>query len=122
MDSTTDEELRKQQTFTDKFMQDAVFQMAICGYTIAAAAKSLGNREQSPLQWHAGLAPSPTPCGEGASFAVLQAENRRLRRDTQRVIGLTAKRASSSETGGRPKLPFNPQQLIELGYPLAATA
>jgi hypothetical protein len=62
---------RKRRVFTDEFKQDAVRLVTTGGYTFAAAAKSLGIGEQSLRQWHAKLAPPPTPCGDDASAAFL---------------------------------------------------
>ena len=77
--------VRAKRVFTEEFKVDAVRLVSVEGYTIAAAAKSVGVGEPSLRKWHARLAPQPTPCGEGASVEELRAENNRLRRELWRA-------------------------------------
>ena len=77
--------VRTKRVFTEEFKVDAVRLVTGEGYSIAAAAKSVGVGEQSLRKWHARLAPKPVPCGEGASVEELRAENDRLRRELRRA-------------------------------------
>ena len=71
--------------FSEEFKVDAVRLVTGEGYSIAAAAKSVGVGQQSLRKWHARLAPKPVPCSEGASVDELRAENDRLRRELRRA-------------------------------------
>ncbi len=71
--------------FTAEFKQRAVRLVTDQKYTFKAAAEALNVGEQSLRQWHAKLAPAPTPCGEHASLDELRAENRRLQRELRRA-------------------------------------
>jgi transposase len=50
-------------------------------YSFRAAAEAVGVTEQTLRTWHSKLAPKPEPCGDDATVAELQAENKRLRRE-----------------------------------------
>ena len=77
--------VRTKRVFTEEFKVDAVRLVTVEGYSIAAAAKSVGVGEQSLRKWHARLAPPPVPCGEDASVKELRAEIDRLRRELRRA-------------------------------------
>ena len=77
--------VRTKRVFTEEFKVDAVRLVTVEGYTIAAAAKSVGVGEQSLRKWHARLAPRPAPCGEDASVEELRTEVDRLRRELRRA-------------------------------------
>ena len=77
--------VRAKRVFTEEFKVDAVRLVAVEGYSIAAAAKSVGVGQQSLRKWHARLAPQPVPCGEGASVEELRSEVDRLRRELRRA-------------------------------------
>ena len=70
---------RKRRTFSEEFKRDAVNLVVVEGYTIAAA-RAVGVLDGSLGEWHRRYAPEPEPCGEGATVAELEAENKRLRR------------------------------------------
>ena len=71
--------------FSEEFKQDAVRLVVSEGYTFRSAADLLGVSEKSLRDWHKRLAPKPEPCGEGATLADLQAENKRLRKELKRA-------------------------------------
>lgn len=77
--------VRTKRVFSEEFQVDAVRLVTGEGYSIAAAAKSVGVGQQSLRKWHARLAPQPVPCGDGASVEELRAENDRLRRELRRA-------------------------------------
>ena len=76
---------RKRPTYSDEFKRDAVRLVVDEGYSIKAACQAVGVCEASLRAWHRKLAPPPEPCGEGATLAELQAENKRLRKQLQRT-------------------------------------
>jgi transposase len=65
--------------YSDTFKQDALRLITQEGYGFAAAARTLGVSEKTLREWHKKFVPAPSPCGEDASVAELQQENRRLR-------------------------------------------
>ena len=69
----------KRRVFSEEFKQDAVRLVVSEKYSFAAAAKAVGEGEQSLRRWHARLAPKP------ASLDELRAENQRLRRELRRA-------------------------------------
>jgi transposase len=71
----------KRRRYADEFKQDAVRLIVEEKYSFKAAAQAVGVTEQTLRTWHAKLAPKPEPCGDDATVAELQAENRRLRRE-----------------------------------------
>lgn len=73
--------VRTKRVFSEEFKADAVRLVTGEGYSIAAAAKSVGVGQQSLRKWPARLAAQPVPCGDGASVEELRAENDRLRRE-----------------------------------------
>ena len=77
--------VRTKRVFSEEFKVDAVRLVTGEGYSIAAAAKSVGVGQQSLRKWHARLAPRPVACGDGASVEELRAENDRLRRELRRA-------------------------------------
>lgn len=76
---------RKRPTYSDDFKQDAVRLVVEEGYTFQAACEAVGVCQQSLRAWHAKLVPPRPPCGENASVAELQAENKRLRKQLKRA-------------------------------------
>ena len=54
-------------------------------YSFKAAAQSVGVSEKSLRDWHKKFAPPPKPCGDNATVAELQAENKRLRKELKRA-------------------------------------
>jgi len=88
---TTNQEVPAQQVpakrrrYADDFKQDAVLLIVAEGYSFRAAAQAVGVTEQTLRTWHAKLAPKPEPCGDDATVADLQAENKRLRRALKRA-------------------------------------
>ena len=55
------------------------------GYSFKAACAAVGVCEATLLAWHAKLAPPTRPCDDDATFAELNAENVRLRRQFKRA-------------------------------------
>ena len=76
---------RVKRVFSEEFKVHSVRLVTVEGYSIAAAAKSVGVGEQSLRKWPARLAPPPVPCGEDASVKELRAEVDRLRRELRRA-------------------------------------
>ena len=76
---------RVKRVFSEEFKVNSVRLVTVEGYSIAAAAKSVGVGEQSLRKWHARLAPPPVPCGEDASVKELRAEVDRLRCELRRA-------------------------------------
>jgi len=75
----------KRRRYADDFKQDAVRLIVAEGYSFKTAAQAVGVTEQTLRTWHAKLAPKPEPCGDDATVAELQAENKRLRRELKRA-------------------------------------
>ena len=75
----------KRRRYADEFKQDAVLLIVEEGYSFRAAAQAVGVTEQTLRTWHAKRAPKPEPCGDAATVADLQAENKRLRRALKRA-------------------------------------
>ena len=75
----------KRRRYADDFKQDAVRLVVDEGYSFKAAAQAVGVCDQTLRTWHAKLAPEPEPCGDDATLAELQAENKRLRRELKRA-------------------------------------
>jgi transposase len=75
----------RKESYTDEFKQDAVRLIVDQGYSFGAASSAVGVTDQTLRKWHAKLAPQPAPCGDDASLAELQAENKRLRKALQRA-------------------------------------
>jgi len=71
----------KRRRYADEFKQDAVRLIVEEKYSFKAAAQAVGVTDQTLRTWHAKLAPKPEPCGDDATVAELQAENKRLRRE-----------------------------------------
>jgi transposase len=71
----------KRRRYADDFKQDAVRLIVDEKYSFKTAAQAVGVTEQTLRTWHSKLAPKPEPCGDDATVAELQAENRRLRRE-----------------------------------------
>jgi transposase-like protein len=71
--------------YPDDFKQDAVRLVTEEKYSFKAAAKAVGVSEKSLRDWHARLAPQPTPCDENATVEQLQQENKRLRKQLKRA-------------------------------------
>jgi transposase len=80
-----DQSKRKRPTYGDEFKRDAVRLVVEEGYSIKAASRAVGVCEASLRSWHARLVPAPLPCGDDATLAELQAENKRLRKALQRA-------------------------------------
>jgi len=75
----------KRRQYANDFKQDAVRLVVEEGYSFKAAAQAVGVCDQTLRTWHAKLAPKPEPCGDDATVAELQAENKRLRRELKRA-------------------------------------
>jgi transposase len=71
--------------YPDDFKQNAVRLVTEEKYSFRAAAEAVGVSEKSLRDWHARLAPPPTPCGENATVEQLQQENKRLRKQLKRA-------------------------------------
>ncbi len=76
---------RKRPTYSDEFKRDAVRLVVDEGYSIKAACSAVGVCDATLRAWHRRLAPPPEPCGDGASVAELQEENKRLRKQLKRA-------------------------------------
>ena len=81
----SDSSVRTKRVFSEEFKVAAVRLVTGEGYSIAAAAKSVGGGQPSLRKWPARLAPKAVPCGAGASVEELRAENDRLRRELRRA-------------------------------------
>jgi transposase len=75
----------KRRRYADDFKQDAVRLVVEENYSFRVAAQAVGVTDQTLRTWHAKLAPKPEPCGDDATVAELQAENKRLRRELKRA-------------------------------------
>ncbi len=75
----------KSRRFPEEFKRDAVHLVTDERYTFKAAAQAVGVSEKSLRDWHKKFAPPPVPCGDDATVAELQAENKRLRKDLKRA-------------------------------------
>ena len=71
--------------FPEDFKREAVRLVVEEKYSFPAAAKAVGVSTRSLRDWHQKYAPEPLPCGEGATLAELQEENKRLRRQLKRA-------------------------------------
>ncbi len=71
--------------YPDDFKQDAVRLVTEEKYRFKAAAEAVGVSQKSLRDWHARLAPQPTPCGENATVEQLHQENKRLRKQLKRA-------------------------------------
>jgi len=69
--------------YSEDFKRDAVRLVADEKYSFRAAA--VGVSEKSLRDWHARMAPSPTPCGNDATIEPLQEEIKRLRKSLRRA-------------------------------------
>ncbi len=75
----------KRRRYNDEFKRDAVRLVVEEGYSFKAASEAVGVCEQTLRAWHTKLAPQPKSCGEDATVAELQAENKRLRKSLKRA-------------------------------------
>ena len=75
----------KSRRYSEDFKRDAVRLVTDEQYTVKAAAQAVGVSEKSLYDWHRKFAPSPVPCGDNATVAELQAENKRLRKSLKRA-------------------------------------
>jgi transposase len=75
----------KSRRFPDEFKRDAVRLVTDEQYTFKAAAQAVGVSEKSLYDWHKKFAPPPVPCGDDATVAELQTENKRLRKELKRA-------------------------------------
>jgi len=83
--STLQGSSRKSRRFSEDFKRDAVRLVTYEQYTFKAAAQAVGVSEKSLYDWHKKFAPPPVPCGDDATVAELQAENKRLRKQLKRA-------------------------------------
>ena len=77
--------LPSRRRFSRQFKADAVRLVTGEGYSVTRACGAIGIAERTLRSWMKAEAPTPEPCGEGASLAELQAENRRLRKELARA-------------------------------------
>jgi transposase len=75
----------KSRRYLDDFKRSAVSLVTDEQYTFKAAAQAVGVSGKSLRDWHKKFAPPPVPCGDDATVAELQAENKRLRKDLKRA-------------------------------------
>ena len=75
----------KSRRFSEDFKRDSVRLVTDEQYSFKAAAQSVGVSEKSLRDWHKKFAPPPKPCGDNATVAELQAENKRLRKELKRA-------------------------------------
>jgi transposase len=75
----------KRRSYSDDFKRDAVRLIVEEGYSFKAATQAVGVCGATLRSWHAKIAPKPKPCGEEATIAELQAENKRLRKTLKRT-------------------------------------
>ena len=73
--------------YEECFKRDAVRLVTEEKYSFAAAAAAaaVGVTDQTLRAWHKKFAPPPTPCGENATAAELQAEVQRLQKALRRA-------------------------------------
>lgn len=69
----------------EAFKRNAVRLVTEEKYSFAAAAQAVGVTDQTLRAWHKKFAPPPTPCGENATAAELQAEVQRLQKALRRA-------------------------------------
>ena len=82
---TLQESSRKGRRYPEDFKRDAVRLVTDEKYSFKAAAQAVGVSEKSLHDWHKKFAPRPAPCGDDATVAELQAENKRLRKLLKRA-------------------------------------
>ena len=80
-----DNSKRNRRVFSDEFKQSTVDLIVKEGYSITAAADAVNVGVNTVREWHRKLAPEPTPCGEDSTTKELIEENKRLRKQLQRV-------------------------------------
>ncbi len=85
MEVVEQERTPRRRRYSEEFKREAVRLVSEEKYSFQAAATAVGVSEQSLRVWHAKFVPAPPPCGEGASFEELKAENARLRRQLKRA-------------------------------------
>lgn len=71
--------------YEESFKREAVRLVTEEKYSFAAAATAVGVTDQTLRAWHKKFAPPPTPCGENATAAELQAEVQRLQKALRRA-------------------------------------
>lgn len=80
-----DQGKRKRATYSDELKGDAVRLVVEEGYSFKAACAAVGVCDATLRDWHRKLAPPPEPCGDDATVAELQEENKRLRKQLKRA-------------------------------------
>ncbi len=71
--------------YPEDFKRSAVRLVTDEQYTFKAASQAVGVSEKSLHDWHRKFGPPPVSCGDDASIADLQAENKRLRKELKQA-------------------------------------